>query len=198
MPDQGLPGGGDGTPFDWQQRHQYRTGAAPWPTGYPDDTATYFSPADGPGIHRLIVDLINAAAHSVVLNLYGYDDDEADGALQKATLNPNVYFQMSLDKSQAGGVHERELLAKWNSDQIGTSVAIGQSVKHAISHLKVMIVDGLWVVSGSTNWSLSGETQQDNELRVTQNAVLAAQYRSILDVNHDAMLKQMSATKGKP
>lgn len=183
--------------FSWDSRASYRTGGLAWPDGYPDDTATYFAPVDGPGIHRLIVDLIKVASHSVVLNMYGFDDDDADAALHATVGNPNVYFQMSLDSSQAGGVHEAVLLKTWNGNAIGTSIAIGQSAKHAISHLKVMIVDGQWVVSGSTNWSLSGEQQQDNQLTVTQNAVLAAQYRSILDINHTEMLKQMAA-KGNP
>ncbi len=178
--------------FDWSQRHTYRTGAIPWPAGYPDDTATYFSPADGPGIHRLLIDLVNTATHSLVLNMYGYDDDQVDEALYARAGDPSVYFQMSLDKSQAGGVHEKLLLAHWYDKPEGTSIAVGQSVKHAISHLKVLIVDGVWVVSGSTNWSLSGEQQQDNQITVTQNAVLAAQYRSILDANHIEMLKQQA------
>jgi phosphatidylserine/phosphatidylglycerophosphate/cardiolipin synthase-like enzyme len=60
--------------------------------------------------------------------------------------------------------------------------------------LKVLIVDSLWVVSGSTNWSMSGKQQQDNQLTVSQNPVLAAQYRTILDINHVEMLKQMAKT----
>jgi hypothetical protein len=46
-------------------------------------------------------------------------------------------------------------------------------------------------VKGSTNWSLSGEQQQDNELSLNRNAVIAAETRAILDLNHDFMLKQM-------
>jgi hypothetical protein len=43
---------------------------------------------------------------------------------------------MSLDKSQAGGVHERELLAKWQNAKAGNSIAIGHSTKGAVSHMK--------------------------------------------------------------
>lgn len=184
----------DETPaFDWDAAHRYRSSAAPWPRGYPADLRTFFAPADGIGIHKLIVDLLDSAEHSIVLNIYGFDDDEADAAILAKMENPSVYVQMSLDRSQAGGVHEKVLLAKWPTQAMGTTIAIGQSVKHAISHLKVLIVDGLYVVSGSTNWSLSGEEQQDNELSVHRNAVLAAQYRSILDINHTEMLKQQAA-----
>lgn len=187
------------SPFSWATRNSYRQGGLPWPDGYPPDSATYFSPEDGVGIHQLLVDLVNIARVSVVLNMYGYDDNDVDAALQAKAADPSIYFQMSLDKSQAGGVHEKLLLANWFDKPIGTSIAVGQSVKHAISHLKVLIVDGVWVVSGSTNWSLSGEQAQDNQLTITQNAVLAAQYRAILDTNHVEMLKQMAqAAAAKP
>ena len=66
---------------------------------------------------------------------------------------------------------------------------------NAISHLKIVIVDGVYTVKGSTNWSLSGEQRQDNELRLSRNAVIAAETRAILDLNHDFMLKQMVGTK---
>ena len=65
----------------------------------------------------------------------------------------------------------------------------------AISHLKIVIVDGVYTVKGSTNWSLSGEQQQDNELTLSRNAVIAAETRAILDLNHDFMLKQMVGSK---
>jgi hypothetical protein len=68
-------------------------------------------------------------------------------------------------------------------------------VHNAISHLKIVIVDGVYTVKGSTNWSLSGEQQQDNELTLSRNAVVAAETRAILDLNHDFMLKQMVGTK---
>jgi phosphatidylserine/phosphatidylglycerophosphate/cardiolipin synthase-like enzyme len=178
--------------FSWDFRHLYRSGATPWPAGYPDDTATYFSPVDGPGIHKLLVDIVNTAQQSLVLNMYGYDDNDVDTALFARADEPNMFFQMSLDSSQAGGVHEKQLLAHWYQSALGSSIAVGRSVKHAISHLKVLIVDSLWVISGSTNWSMSGEEQQDNQLTVTQSPVLAAQYRTVLDFNHLEMLKQQA------
>jgi phosphatidylserine/phosphatidylglycerophosphate/cardiolipin synthase-like enzyme len=67
-------------------------------------------------------------------------------------------------------------------------------VHNAISHLKIVIIDGVYTVKGSTNWSLSGEEQQDNELTLSRNAVIAAETRAILDLNHDFMLKQMVGT----
>lgn len=176
--------------FDWSALPSYKTDGR-FPDGYPPNLGNFFSPKDGPGIHKLLVDLCSGARFSLVLNMYGYDDDDIDGAIRAKAADPNVFVQMSLDKSQAGGVHERVILAQWGNDHPGTSIAIGQSVKHAISHLKVLIVDGIYVVTGSTNWSLSGEEQQDNQVTLIRDAVVAAEYRSILDINHDVMLAQM-------
>jgi hypothetical protein len=178
-------------PFDWGKMSSYRTGNQPW-AAYPTDYCDLFSPTDGPGIHQLLVDLAASARKSVVVNMFGYDDDDINAVLLAKSADPGVYFQMSLDKSQSGGVHEKVILSTWGADRIGTSIAIGQSIHHAISHLKVMIIDGLYVIEGSTNWSLSGEEMQDNQLGVWQNANIAATYRAILDKNHDAMLKQMA------
>ena len=182
--------------FDWDHLHLYRTSQTTWPMGYPAEFRDFFSPEDGPGIHTLLVHLIRAATKSVVLNMFGYDDPEIDAEIHKHSHNPKIYLQMSLDSTQAKGVHEKQLLASWNNDGVGNSIAIGQSSKHAISHLKVLLVDGEYVVTGSTNWSISGEEKQDNQMTVLRSAIVAASYRAILDINHTEMLKQM-ANKAK-
>ena len=184
----------DAIPFDWDALGPYKA-LTRFPDQYPHHTRTFFSPEDN--VHGLLVSLLKAARSSIVLNMYGYDDDEIDALIVAHALAPRMYVQMSLDKSQAGGVHERKLLANVEGTP-GTNVAIGNSTGHAISHLKVLIVDSLYVVSGSTNWSLSGEQKQDNQLTLQNDPIIAAEYRTILDRNHAAMLKQMAANAGAP
>jgi hypothetical protein len=162
---------------------------------YPSDFRTFWAPRDD--VHGLLVTLLKCTQHSLVLNMFGYDDDDLDEIIRSKLKDDHVYVQMSLDSTQAAGKHERALLAKWDNDEFGNSIAIGQSEKHAISHLKVLIVDGIYTVRGSTNWSLSGEGKQDNELTLSRNAVVAAEARAVLDLNHDAMLKQMAAKRAK-
>src|SRR5580692_3716492 len=180
-------------PFAWDDLGQYKAEGR-FLDGYPDDQRTFFAPRDH--VHELLVSLLNSAQHSIVVNMFGYDDDELNKIIQGKLADDNVYVQMSLDRSQAQGAHEKAILASWANDAFGNSIAIGtSSVHNAISHLKVVIVDGVYTVTGSTNWSLSGQQQQDNELSLSRNAVVAAETRAILDLNHDFMLKQMVGTK---
>jgi phosphatidylserine/phosphatidylglycerophosphate/cardiolipin synthase-like enzyme len=182
-----------GAPFAWEDLGKYKAEGR-FLDGYPDDQRTFFAPRDD--VHGLLVALLGTAQHSIVVNMFGYDDDELNKIIQTKLADQKVYVQMSLDRSQAAGVHEKQILAQWQNDAFGNSIAIGtSSVHNAISHLKIVIIDGVYTVKGSTNWSLSGEQQQDNELTLSRNAVIAAETRAILDLNHDFMLKQMVGTK---
>jgi phosphatidylserine/phosphatidylglycerophosphate/cardiolipin synthase-like enzyme len=165
--------------------------STPFPEGWPTDRLVFFSPRDI-RIPEVLAAVLRSAQHSVRVNMFGFDDNTLDLILHGKATNPNIYFQMSLDSSQAAGVHEKVLVAPWAS-AIGTTVTVGRSVKHAISHLKVAVVDGLYVVSGSTNWSVGGEQAQDNELLVQRSPLVATRYSAILDVNHAEMQKQMAA-----
>src|SRR5215469_8776360 len=180
-------------PFAWENLAQFKAEGR-FLDGYPDDERTFFSPRDN--VHGLLVALLSSAQHSIVVNMFGYDDDELNKIIQTKLADQNVYVQMSLDRSQSTTAHEKQILASWNNNAFGNSIANGtSSVHNAISHLKIVIVDGVYTVKGSTNWSLSGEQQQENELSLSRNAVIAAETRTILDLNHDFMLKQMVGTK---
>jgi phosphatidylserine/phosphatidylglycerophosphate/cardiolipin synthase-like enzyme len=178
--------------FDWNDLGRYK--AAGWfLDGYPSDVRTFYSPIDD--VHGMLTALLASTQKSIALDMYGYDDDELNDIIISKLKDGHVYVQMSLDKSQAAGAHERHLLARWNNNLIGNSIAIGESTAGAISHMKIVIIDGVYSVRGATNWSLAGEQKQDNELTVHNSAVIAAETRAELDRNHDAMLKQMAAAR---
>lgn len=169
---------------------QYK--AKPPAAGYPSNVRTFYSPVDGAGVHNALKAVIGSAQHSIVVAMYGYDDDELAAMLDAALKDDTMYVQISLDKSQAGGVHERAILEQYAHEMTGNSVAIGTSERGAIMHRKMVIVDGRWRISGSTNWSTSGETLQDNEATIMLDAVAAAEARAVLDIEHDKMLTAMT------
>jgi phosphatidylserine/phosphatidylglycerophosphate/cardiolipin synthase-like enzyme len=169
--------------------------AAPFAPGYPETTRTFYSPVDQ--VHEALKALLTSANKSIVVAMYGYDDPELNAALQSALNDEKIYVQMSLDSTQAKGVAERPLLAPWLNHKIGNSIAIGHSEKSAIMHLKMVIIDGVDVITGSTNWSTSGESRQDNQLTVIRDPTVCAEARSRIDIIHDSMLKQMAAQAAK-
>jgi phosphatidylserine/phosphatidylglycerophosphate/cardiolipin synthase-like enzyme len=163
-------------------------------SGYPSNMRTFYSPEDY--VPEVLQTVISTVSQSIVVAMYGFDDDVLAGMLATALKNPAIYVQITLDKVQAAGAAEKALLGKYFNDVKGNSIAIGHSEKGAIMHRKMVIVDGLWRISGSTNWSASGESLQDNELTIIRDPMVCAEARPILDIEHDSALKQMAANRG--
>lgn len=180
-----------GIPFESLGRFKQ---AGKFPTGYSRETLSFYSPRD-PGLHAVIIWTLLQATHSIAVNMYGFDDPQASAVIRLHTLNDVVAVTLSLDKSQAGGKAEQAILASFNNKLIGNSIAIGRSSRGDISHDKLLVVDGIYTITGSTNWSFGGEELQDNQLTLSSDPLAAAEARTIIDLDHDDMLKQMAAAR---
>lgn len=171
----------------WEGLGIYRR--TPTAHGYPSNIAHLFAPIDR--VHEALVALCEAAQVSLAAAMYGWDDDQIDQLFRSKLADEKIPVTLALDKTQAGGVHEKKILAQWQPDLIGNVVVIGQSSKHAISHDKMIVIDGLVTVCGSTNLSESGEAKQNNEAVIVWDAVFAAEARARIDCIADEMRTQM-------
>ncbi len=161
--------------------------------GYPSNVQHLFAPVDR--VHDALVSICSATAISLAAAMYGWDDDQIDALFREKLSDEKIPVTLALDKTQAGGVHERKILAQWQPDLIGNVVVIGQSSKHAISHDKMIVVDGLLTVCGSTNLSDSGEAKQNNECVIVWDPVFAVEARARIDLIADEMRTQMNAAQ---
>jgi phosphatidylserine/phosphatidylglycerophosphate/cardiolipin synthase-like enzyme len=176
--------------FAWDDLGRYKREGR-FLEAYPENMRRFWSPGDD--IPGLLAALLKSARQSVIVSMYGYDSPELDAIIREKLSSEHVFVQMSLDKTQAAGKAEKAILAEWQHDGIGNSVAVGTSSKGAISHVKMLIVDATYVVSGSTNWSGGGMLKQDNELLLCMDATVAGDVRARLDIIHTTMLQQQAA-----
>lgn len=156
-------------------------------------------------VHGVLKYLLARCSKSLRLSMFGYDDDELNEIIMGLIKNHHVFVQGTLDKSQAGGVHERKILATWDA-ATRSSFAIGQSATHQILHTKGAVLDGVVSFEGSTNWSASGEgtgidldpaaprpkgfKAQANTLTVMTNPIEIATFTDRLDEEHLEALRQ--------
>jgi len=111
-------------------------------------------------VHGILKHVLSRVSVSLYLNMFGFDDDELNDILKKIAVDKTITMLVTLDKSQAGGKHEKALLdadRKLDLALFNTHVVIGQSATHQISHTKGFVADGKVAGEGSTNWSVSGE-----------------------------------------
>jgi len=111
-------------------------------------------------VQEILKYVLSRVRVSLYLNMFGFDDDELNAILMAKVMDPTVTMLITLDQSQAGGVHEKALIAadqKSNLAVFNTHFVIGQSLTGQISHTKGFVADGKVGAEGSTNWSASGE-----------------------------------------
>ena len=159
-------------------------------------------------VHSILKYLWSRVTVSAYLNMFGYDDDELNQLVMAVAEDPLATAVYTLDKSQAGGVHERAILASdAAADPVGFAAhfAIGQSATHQITHTKGGVLDGRVGFEGSTNWSASGEgtfvagkqapggpgyKAQNNTLAVFTDADTCARFTAELLAEHLAAVAQ--------
>jgi hypothetical protein len=175
------------------------------PTASPDFRVFYVGRDD---VHGVLMHLFTRVSLSVKMNMFGYDDDDLNTVLMGLVQNPSIMVQVTLDKSQASGAHEKAILSSdtaQDTQGCANDFAVGESSTGQISHTKGGILDGIVAFEGSTNWSSSGEgtginltaakqapgfKAQNNTLAVYVNTYEIAKFAARLDYEHGVAVSQ--------
>ena len=133
-----------------------------------DATLTpYLSPHGG--CTAAIVDALAQAQRTVYVQAYSFTSAPIANALVDASKR-GVKVQVILDKSQRS---ERYSSADFVA-HAGISTRI--DAQHAIAHNKIMVIDGLTVLTGSFNFTKAAEEQNAENLLVIRSKELAEAY----------------------
>lgn len=159
-------------------------------------------------VHGILMELLGDEKNMLKMNMFGYDDEDLDKVIL-GLIKGSTRCQITLDRSQASGVHEKTIITGDKSllgPEWGNSFAIGQSATHQISHTKGGVCVGQNLAfEGSTNWSASGEgagvnlqggpnptgfKAQNNTLVVSANSAFISRFGAELDVEHTTAIQQ--------
>jgi len=194
--------------FTLQDLAQYTPEKAFAPDASADVVLFYVGRDD---VHDILKHLLSRVTTSLFLNMFGFDDPELNDILMAHTVNPNILMLITLDLSQAGGTHEKALLAAdaaRNLAAFNTHFVIGQSKTHSISHTKGFVADGRVASEGSTNWSTDGEgtfitgataaggvgyKAQNNTLSVILDRSTVTKFQAELIIEHQIAQAQAKA-----
>lgn len=167
-------------------------------------------------VHSILLSLLTQEKLGLKLNMFGYDDQELNDAILALFKDPGVQVQISLDKSQSEGAHEKQIIAADEAkdpNDFSSSFCILESATGQISHTKGGVLVGQGIgFEGSTNWSASGEgtgislkadiknptgfKAQNNTLLVSTNPIFLTRFSSQLDTEHQIGLAKANSKKG--
>lgn len=111
-------------------------------------------------VHEALKYILSRITISLHLSMFGFADQELADMVFDIAHNPQIATFITLDSSQAAGVHESKILASEaakDPQAYNAHIIIGQSATHQINHTKGFVADGIVGATGSTNWSASGE-----------------------------------------
>ena len=135
--------------------------------GAAEHIQVFFSPHGG--CTEAVVENLGRATTSVLVQAYSFTSTPIAKALADAKKR-GVNVRVILDKSNLTGQYSSaDFVAHAN---IPTYI----DSKHAISHNKIMVIDGKTILTGSFNFTKAAEGSNAENLLVIQDAVLAKVY----------------------
>ena len=129
----------------------------------------YFSPYDKAS--SKIIPIINNAKRYIYIPAFLITHNEISNALIKAKQR-NVDVKIIIDANNTSTRNTKHALLRQNKIPLKTENYAGKM------HSKSMIIDDKYVITGSMNFSNSGENRNDENLLIIENEKLAKEYKA--------------------
>ncbi len=131
-----------------------------------------FSP--GGGCSNLLIKLIDGAKESVYVMIFSFTlDDVAEALIRAAARGVDVKVVIEANNAYSRGSEYQRLRSA------GVDVRLDSNPY--LMHHKVAIIDGYIVVTGSMNWSFSGDRRNDENMVVIEGYDVAKLFKAEFD-----------------
>ena len=124
----------------------------------------YFSPP-GKHLEEVVVEAIDNAKSQILVQAYGFSNDEICAALIRAKKDRKVKIKILLDKSN----ETSQKSCMEDMEKIHVTPRIDD--EGGIAHNKVMIIDSMITISGSFNFTENAKRNEENLLVITDHDV---------------------------
>lgn len=128
---------------------------------------------------RIVIDAVNRAQETIDIALYGFDNDRICDALIEAAQRGVVIRCCAEYDSEEEESWSRLIRESRENSAVSINVKVGNH--SGIMHNKYFIVDGVYVITGSTNLT-EGMQVHFNNLILIKSASLAEEYQRDFDV----------------
>lgn len=137
----------------------------------------YFSPSDE--VKNQLLDVINGAKTSLSFSIFTFTDPDIADAL-RAAKNRGVVVQGVFDAWQAKSSYSQY------DDLKNAGLDVKKDGYTTLNHSKYLIADGSTVVTGSYNWTGSASTDNDENIMIVRDSLIATQFSSNFNATYAA------------
>lgn len=144
------------------------------PASGSDGAVTWVFPRGGGDAEGVIVREIGSARKTLDLAVYSFTDQRIAQAVLAAKRR-GVQVRLITDATEAKNKYQAQVLQELRQG----GVPIEEDTHSGLMHLKVAVVDGRDVITGSYNWTLSAADENDENLLVIHDPKAAASYEQL-------------------
>lgn len=138
-----------------------------------DGAVSVYFPRAGQDAQGQLISAIGTASKSLDVAIYSFTDTEIADAIATAKKR-GVTVRLMTDRESAGQSYQKKALNIVKA----SGVPIKENTHSGIMHLKVSIIDGATVTTGSFNYTKSAQNTNDENLVIIRSSALATQYET--------------------